>query len=600
MLRSLIGTRLGPYHIESLINQGKMGVVFKAVHPKLEREVAVKVLRPDLVSLDSRFRKRFEREAQLVARLNHPHIVPVYDYGIDRDFSYIVMRYIAGGQTLKRYLRLTANEAEGLTYIGHIAQALDYAHRQGVVHRDVKPDNVLMDGELAMLTDFGLARLNEGNWTQTGSSILGTPLYMSPEQIKPDLTVDHRADIYALGVIVYQMFTGQVPHYSENGWLATAVHRSQSMPQPLTALNPALPSVLNEVVLTALALDPAARYDSAGAFYQALVEAAGTDLPPAVAVLPAPGEFDADRLADTWVSPPAQRQRPAAYLLWSTLAALLLALLLAIPSAGHLFGPAMTLAPPAPTAGSTSSTAAMAVAASPTASPPATLPSRTPAVTPVAIEFAAGLSPTVTATGTPLPTATPPATSRPTRTATPAATPVATATPTSTLVATFTPAAPATFTATPVSTGAALPPGSFRLVQPVSFDQPTYGPTLFEWEWVGEIPADYGFEVRLWRAGEPPAGVHNAVLDNAQGVIRQVAPHRYQLAADVTHTPGVLNRRGEYWWTVALVRVQPAYDDLALRVAATPAALRFEPIVNQEDAGGDNPDSLPPNRVIIK
>src|SRR5438477_472631 len=206
----MIGSKLGPYEIIEEIGRGGMATVYRAYQPNVDRFVAVKVIHRS-VSLDGKSLDRFTREARLVAKLEHPHILPVYDYNGQSDPPYIVMRYLPTG-TLKDIMeraQLPFNEVAFL--MTQIASALDYAHRQGVVHRDIKPSNIMVDADgNAFLTDFGIARVVEGTMdglTGTGMAI-GTPGYMSPEQGLGE-PVDGRSDIYALGVMLFEMLVGK-------------------------------------------------------------------------------------------------------------------------------------------------------------------------------------------------------------------------------------------------------------------------------------------------------------------------------------------------------------------------------------------------------
>ncbi len=264
----LIGRTLGQYRIIEQIGQGGMATVYKAYQPGLDRDVALKIL-PPLHAKQPGFSERFRREAKAIANLHHPNILPVYDSGRDGDYSYLVMRYIDGARTLADVMRgrLTLEQVSNL--IGQIASALSYAHRQGVIHRDVKPGNVLMDGDWVLLTDFGLAKMTEASVKLTGTGVgMGTPAYMSPEQGqgKP---IDHRTDIYALGVILYEMLTGQIPHNAETPVAIIFKRISEPLPLPHT-LNPAVTEPVERVILKALTPNPADRFGDAEAMAAAL------------------------------------------------------------------------------------------------------------------------------------------------------------------------------------------------------------------------------------------------------------------------------------------------------------------------------------------
>ncbi|MBI1878031.1 MAG: serine/threonine protein kinase, partial [Chloroflexi bacterium] len=268
----LIGTALGPYQLKAKIGQGGMAPVFKAYQPSLDRFVAVKVLLPSFAAKSADFVKRFQREAKAVARLHHPNILPVHDFGIDRDYYYIVMRYVEGAQTLTQTIFHRPNTEQVFDLISQVANALAYAHKNGVIHRDVKPSNILLDDGWALLSDFGLAKVAEASTklTQSGKGI-GTPAYMSPEQARGD-QIDHRSDIYALGVILYELLTGTIPHDAPTPWGILLRRTTQPAPSPRT-VNPAIPESVEEVVLRSLAFQPEKRYDSATDFITALKKA---------------------------------------------------------------------------------------------------------------------------------------------------------------------------------------------------------------------------------------------------------------------------------------------------------------------------------------
>lgn len=295
---TLTGSQLGPYQVLEPIGRGGMAEVYKGRHPRLDRTVAIKVLPAKLSggapgSSQAVFAQRFEREARAVASLRHPNIVQVFDFGDVEGTYYMVMEYIRG-QDLAGLLR-NAGAIEldlMLSILGEICSALDYAHSQGLVHRDVKPSNVLLEDLItasadtnasqkqttiprpnevrAVLTDFGIAKIFGADTAATQTGILmGTLDYMSPEQIRSAGHVDHRADIYALGVMAFQMLTGQVPFKAENPGAVMLAHLQNPPPDP-RSLRPTIAENIALAVLRTLQKDPEERFASAGEFMQAI------------------------------------------------------------------------------------------------------------------------------------------------------------------------------------------------------------------------------------------------------------------------------------------------------------------------------------------
>jgi tRNA A-37 threonylcarbamoyl transferase component Bud32 len=314
---------LGQYQIVEQVGQGGMATVYKAYQPGLNRYVAVKVL-PPIHAKQPGFSERFRREAEAIANLNHPNILPVYDFGQEGEYSFIVMRYVEDARTLKQVMEARLSLRQVTDLIEQIAAALDYAHRRGVIHRDVKPSNVLVDGDWALLTDFGLAKMTEDSVRLTGTGVgIGTPAYMSPEQGQGQL-VDHRTDIYALGIILFEMLTEQIPHNAETPVAIVFKRATEPLPPP-RALNPDIPEAVERVILKALAREPDDRFTSAGALATTLKEAvsgAGVEAlgipsraaaePPSGAAPPAETTGETVALpSPSEVSAPAPARRPA-------------------------------------------------------------------------------------------------------------------------------------------------------------------------------------------------------------------------------------------------------------------------------------------------
>ena len=265
---ALIGKTLGPYRILEKIGRGGMAAVYKAYQPSLDRNVAVKVL-PALLAEEPSFTQRFRREARAVGKLKHPHILAVYDFGQEEDLSYIAMPLVETG-TLKGIMGKPMRLERIANLINQVAEALDHAHEKGIVHRDVKPSNVLLErGDWALLTDFGVARMVESVQRLTATGVgVGTPAYMSPEQGQGK-KVDLRSDVYSLGVVLYEMLTGRVPFEAETPLAVVWKHVNDPLPLP-RLINPKIPEEVERVVLKAMAKKPDDRYKTAGALAQTL------------------------------------------------------------------------------------------------------------------------------------------------------------------------------------------------------------------------------------------------------------------------------------------------------------------------------------------
>ncbi len=271
----LIGSTLGHYQILEQIGLGGMATVYKAYQPGMNRLVALKVL-PEHYARDPRFVKRFELEAQVVAKLEHRNIVPIYDYGVHENTAYLTMRYLQAGTVKDILARGALPLADAAHLLNDIAAALDYAHSQGIIHRDVKPANVLVDKQgNAYLTDFGIAKVLEGTQELTGSGMLGTPAYMAPEQTlgKP---VTPQSDLYALGVMLYEMVTDRPPYEADTPMAVALMHVYEPLPLP-RKLKPDLPEAMELVLLKALAKEPADRFRSADELARAFAAAIGTE-----------------------------------------------------------------------------------------------------------------------------------------------------------------------------------------------------------------------------------------------------------------------------------------------------------------------------------
>ena len=278
MEAALVGQTLGQYRLVERIGRGGMATVYKAYQPSLDRYVAVKVL-PTYLARDPDFAARFRREARAIARLNHPHILPVHDFGQEGELSYIVMRYVEGG-TLKKMLGRPLALDRVVDILAQVGDALDYAHQQGIIHRDVKPANVLMDqGKWAFLSDFGLAKMAVASVQLTKTGVgLGTPAYMSPEQAQGKL-VDAQSDIYSLGIMLFEMLTGQVPFDADTPLAVLIKHLTAPLPLP-RKVNPDIPEPVERVILKAVAKAPEDRFQRVSDMVEALRRAAMEKGPP--------------------------------------------------------------------------------------------------------------------------------------------------------------------------------------------------------------------------------------------------------------------------------------------------------------------------------
>jgi len=240
IVEDLSGKQLGPYRVVAPLGEGGMAAVFKAYQAGMDRYVALKIL-PRYFASDPQFVGRFEQEAKVLARLLHPHILPVHDYGEADGYTYIAMPFVESGTLADLLDEKPLPLVQIRRIVTQVGDALDYAHSQGVIHRDVKPSNVLVDQRgNCLLTDFGIAKMVEGSvyLTRTGG-IVGTPAYMSPEQIQGQ-ELDGRSDVYSLGIVLYEMATGRPPYRAETPPAIFVKHLHDPLPPP-SVLNPSLP-----------------------------------------------------------------------------------------------------------------------------------------------------------------------------------------------------------------------------------------------------------------------------------------------------------------------------------------------------------------------
>lgn len=264
-------SKIGRYEIESELATGGMGVIILAKDPYIQRQVIVKILIYSR-TLEDIYRDFFQNEAEVIAALEHPCIVPIYDFGWHGQQPYIVMRYMAGGSLQDRLDKSEVKLTEMAHILKRVSDALDAAHAKGVIHRDIKPSNILFDssGE-SFLSDFGIAtsksiKDDEGEW------LVGTPAYMSPEQAKGE-RLDGRSDVYALGVTLYRLLTGQLPFSSDSTTALINMHVDLPVPD-IRSVKANIPAVWQEVVSKAMAKDPSERYATAGEFARDVHEVA--------------------------------------------------------------------------------------------------------------------------------------------------------------------------------------------------------------------------------------------------------------------------------------------------------------------------------------
>ena len=272
------------YEIVTQVGSGGMATVYQAYHERLDRHVAIKIMH-DIFVQDDTFLERFQREARIVARLEHPHIVPVYDYDEFEGQPYLVMKFIEGGTLKRRLIKRGITLDEIKSVMTMLAEALTYAHEKGVLHRDIKPSNILIDErDLPYISDFGLARiLQVGDSTISHDMMLGTPFYISPEQARGERDLTPATDVYSFGIILYELLVGQAPFLADNSYAIVHEH-IYTPPTPPSQINPDLSETVDAVLQKALAKEPTQRYQSATAlmddFKLAMAESGVRQLPP--------------------------------------------------------------------------------------------------------------------------------------------------------------------------------------------------------------------------------------------------------------------------------------------------------------------------------
>jgi serine/threonine protein kinase len=291
----LTGQQLGNYHILDQIGQGGMTTVYKAIDSLRNETVAVKVLSP-YIAQDPKFKSRFKREIDLLLELKHPNIVPVLDYGEEDGIAYIVMPFMPRGTLYNRLEAGPLTPQEGIKLIDEIAAGLQFAHDRGIVHRDVKPSNILLSDEgRALLSDFGFAHVGDLTGSLTGSALIGTPAYMSPEQCQGH-AITSRSDQYSLGILLYQICTGTLP-FSGDTPMAVAVQQINQPVPKARGINPRIPEDLDRLLNKVLSKKPERRYDSVSELAQEFRRTVEASFDEAGNFIPQPERFD----ISTWI-----------------------------------------------------------------------------------------------------------------------------------------------------------------------------------------------------------------------------------------------------------------------------------------------------------
>jgi serine/threonine protein kinase len=353
MMSLRVGENIGPYQLLQQIGEGGMGAVFRAYHPALDRYVALKIIQPAFRE-DRTFIARFQREARLIAKLEHPHIVPIYDYSEYEKVAYLVMKFIEGSTFKDRLAQGPMTFYEVLQVIDSVGSALAYAHSQGVLHRDIKPSNVLLGANGVMyLADFGLARIEQAETsTLSAESNLGTPHYVSPEQAMGRHDLDKRTDIYSFGVMLYELVVGRAPFNAKTGYAIIHDHIYTAPPLPRT-LNPHVSESVEQVLLKALEKDPNDRFDTVdqlvSAFKNAWLNADNTTqgLTPSVPFVPHHLTTSNEYLAEKKAGPPKKRRWEWLYVLVGIALGIVLAFSLVPSLRGRMMGALSSIKIPA-------------------------------------------------------------------------------------------------------------------------------------------------------------------------------------------------------------------------------------------------------------
>lgn len=310
VMYDLSGQMLGPFRVLEPLGEGGMAIVYKAYQASMDRHIAIKVMHR-FFARDPEFKARFAQEARVIARLEHPHIVPIYDFGESEGHTFIAMRFVEGGTLADLMIGTPMNLERVKQIITQVGLALDHAHNNGIVHRDIKPSNILIDSHgNCLLTDFGFAKIleSQSNLSLSGAAI-GTPAYMSPEQILGQ-DLDGRSDMYSLGIVLYKMVTGRTPFKAETPTAVFVKHINDRLPPP-RQYNPDLPERVEQVIFKSLAKNRDERFTTMAEFVQALSAAIDSSL---LALRVGVGHDDVDLATPPFVFTPKidELQRPPA------------------------------------------------------------------------------------------------------------------------------------------------------------------------------------------------------------------------------------------------------------------------------------------------
>ncbi|MCB0170145.1 MAG: serine/threonine protein kinase [Anaerolineae bacterium] len=633
-MSNLIGQPLGRYEIKLKMGEGGMAEVYQAYDPLLDRQVAIKVL-PRQWAEEPSFIARFRSEAQAIAKLDHPNILPIFDAENDDRYSYLVMKLIPNGQTLRWKINQGLSIWQSLDIVHQVGEALQYTHDHGVIHKDVKPSNVLMDGDRPLLSDFGLAEsANLGSLTQP-KYLQGTAEFMAPEQFR-GTEVDHRADLYALALILYELLTGKIPHKADDFNTIAAKRTKETPPRP-GQYNPNIPTHIERALLKALATRPDDRFETVDHFLNALEPwpKVKVDYDTMIPVLPASiSENSKKRAAPFWyggviafiiligslplVQPllinsrttpkeeEVTKSEPFPATSEANTALLSEPLSTAISSGTATFS-ATTIFEPAPIffearpneitlgeevrlqwdAGKNVNTVQLDVIPHQLRQSEGTYlykPNRTGNIT-------------ITLTGEHLQTGVPFTETVTVRVKSPTSTPTSTATQTATpsrtptVLSTFTPPpiVLSTPTAPPTSTA---PTGNLTVISPNSVEETYSSLVTFVWRWDAPLMDNFGFEVRLWQDRAESLGIHSSIDDNKNGVIKKQDNNEYSLTIENIASTEPVKRSGSgvYNWTVLLIRLDPYDPNLGIEAASGQVRIGVPGGGNSDSSGSGSPN----------